>query len=317
MAGSTSHGTLYGDIFHVKSTPASAIPKNIAFTNKHLVPHQDLSYYESMPGLQLLHFRQFGCDIVGGESTLVDALAAAEEFRRLAPHHFRTLVSCQATFVKQRHGACMTYSRPHIVLAPSLPQIPPCVSSDNKETEVFVRNAEIVAVNWSPPFEGPLSIPPDMVLPYYEAYSAFEQMLDVTASVQSESISMKTYATNNSENEKNITAMSQEESSEFAKYAQHFTWIYKLQPGEMLVFNNRRLLHGRMGFTSSGKDSNNLTTSAVQQKDDRSLARHLVGAYTNMDDTVNRYRALLRSRKQDTKDFAFTRNVGNGTSILP
>lgn len=45
IGGYPSHGSLYGDTFEVKSE-ANAI--NIAYTNVHLCPHQDLAYYESM-----------------------------------------------------------------------------------------------------------------------------------------------------------------------------------------------------------------------------------------------------------------------------
>lgn len=140
-------------MFHVQAVPNA---KNIAYTNVSLGPHQDLAYYESKPGLQLLQcISNEGID--GGESVLVDAMAAAEEFRRIAPEHFDVLTKCPATFVKQREGADMIYRRPHIVL-------------DDGGT--------VVSVNWSPPFEGPLSVSPESVEAYYRAYAAFERMVD-------------------------------------------------------------------------------------------------------------------------------------------
>lgn len=39
----------------------------------------DLAYYESPPGVQLLHCISFEPDVVGGESFLVDGIAAADE----------------------------------------------------------------------------------------------------------------------------------------------------------------------------------------------------------------------------------------------
>ena len=50
--GTLSHGSLYGDFFHVESVPNA---NNIAYTSEALPPHQDLTYYESKPFLQLLH----------------------------------------------------------------------------------------------------------------------------------------------------------------------------------------------------------------------------------------------------------------------
>ena len=50
--GCLSHGSLYGDVFHVRDNPAN---NNVAYTSLALCPHQDLAYYESPPGMQLLH----------------------------------------------------------------------------------------------------------------------------------------------------------------------------------------------------------------------------------------------------------------------
>lgn len=258
-----SHGSLYGDIFHVKSIQNT---NNVAYTSLPLCPHQDLSYYESMPGIQLLHCITME-NIKGGESTLIDVMAAASVLRELAPQHFQTLVQCPATFVKQREGACMTYARPHIVLAPS--------NDDD------IMNREIVAVNWSPPFEGPISLPPNMIRPYYAAYAAFERMLD------------------NAIHPANTEQQGHDDL--LVQYSMDHTWERKLEPGNVLIFNNRRMLHGRRGFTS---------------KLNSSSGRHLIGAYTNIDDTLNRYRVLLRERGMDASS-ASVPNVGNGSSILP
>lgn len=151
---------------------------------------------------------------MGGESILIDAMAAAYELREKAPHHFRTLVNCPATFVKQRKGVCMTYRRPHIVLDHG-------VNISMKDID-----REIVAVNWSPPFEGPLSIPGNMVVPYYEAYSVFQKMLD-----NSTSNTNFTRQGGNSEGNQHTL---------YSNYAKDFTWEQRLKPGEILVFNNRR-----------------------------------------------------------------------------
>merc|ERR1711865_1241309 len=61
------------------------------------------------------------------------------------------------------------------------------------------------------------------------------------------------------------------------QYAQHYTWEYTLQHGEILVFNNQRMVHGRRGFQTTG-----------------TAARHFIGGYTDAMATLNRYRLLLR-----------------------
>lgn len=203
--GSLSHGALYDNIFHVRVGEANA--KNVAYTSVSLCPHQDLVYYESPPGIQLLHCVANGKDVLGGESTLIDGMAAAYRLREIRPESFECLVKCPATFVKQRDGACMTYRRPHIALAEE-------GYTRQKSENLF--GEEIVAVHWSPPFEGPVVLPPDDVDRYYEAYSDFEQLIDNSLRSDSDS------------------------SEDLRHYANEYTWEKKLLPGEMLVFNNRR-----------------------------------------------------------------------------
>ena len=258
--GAISHGMLYGDIFHVRTGERGS--NNVAYTSSALCPHQDLAYYESTPGMQLLHCAAMGADVVGGESTLIDAMAAAYQLRELRPKSFETLTKCSATFVKQRDGACMTYRRPHIALA---------------EERCSIFDREITAVHWSPPFEGPLCLPPEDVVDYYEAYADFERLLNADLDIPSE--------------------------KDLSSYADEFTWKRKLKPGEVLIFNNRRMLHGRKGFT---------VADGVRPEDGR---RHLVGCYTNIDDTLNTYRVSLRKRQPCSTVSIL--NVGNGTTIFP
>ena len=51
----------------------------------------DLCYYESPPGLQLLHCLAFDGGVEGGETTLIDAFAVAEQLRREEPEVTLTL----------------------------------------------------------------------------------------------------------------------------------------------------------------------------------------------------------------------------------
>ena len=70
---------IYGDIFDVRSEPGAI---NLAYTTEAIGPHMDLCYYESPPGLQLLHCMQFDVDVEGGESFLIDGFGVAEQLRR-------------------------------------------------------------------------------------------------------------------------------------------------------------------------------------------------------------------------------------------
>ncbi|KAL7552060.1 hypothetical protein ACHAWF_015262 [Thalassiosira exigua] len=267
--GALSHGALYGDVFHVRNGEGGS--NNVAYTSTALCPHQDLAYYESPPGMQLLHCVAMGKGVVGGESILLDAMAAAHRLREVRPKSFEHLVRCPATFVKQRDGACMTYRRPHIVLA----------AEEGGMEMSSVMDREIISVHWSPPFEGPICLPPWQVDEYFEAYADFEEML-------------------NDDTGRNGS------NNELSQYAHDFTWEHKLRPGEMLVFNNQRMVHGRRGFSvapgSSPEDGQ----------------RHLVGCYTNIDDTLNSYRVLLRERGLVNNSRASSiLNPGNGSNIIP
>jgi len=260
--GSLSHGSLYGDIFHVKSKYNA---ENIAYTNVALPPHQDLTYYESKPFLQLLHCATVTKNnsnyIVGGESVLIDGMAAAEELRRIAPDVFNVLLNTEATFVKERHDADMVSPKPHIV--------------------VDRTYGQVVEFNWSPPFEGPLQINPSVAVEdYVRAYQALEIMVD-----------------NNYDDDMNCepTLLPPSLETLLRDYAKKYTWERTLQAGEILVFNNQRMLHGRRSFNCFG-----------------TVQRHLIGCYTDAIDTASQYRQLLRNRGWKSGGGYGRRNPGSG-----
>jgi alpha-ketoglutarate-dependent taurine dioxygenase len=267
--GKLSHGSLYGDIFHVRSKPGA---ENIAYTNVPLPPHQDLTYYESKPFLQLLHCMNNSNDkdncIIGGESVLIDAMAAAEELRQVAPDLFDILCRTEATFLKQRQGADMVSPKPHIVTDPSL--------------------GHVVAINWSPPFEGPFQLDPyTPVEDYVRAYQAFECMIDAAWNINKRG--------DETSSPSRSSLLSTELECRLREYAQRYTWEYALQRKDVLIFNNQRMLHGRRGFTSLGNGE-----------------RHLIGCYTDAMDTTSEYRQLLRNRSGANGGGFGRRNPGSG-----
>jgi gamma-butyrobetaine dioxygenase len=256
LAGSVSHAHLYGPVFDVRS---EARAHNIAYTNRALPPHQDLAYYQSPPGLQLLHC--IANSASGGQSILIDALAAATEFRARAPHLFDVLTSTTVPFVKQREGAEMVAYKPHI--------------------QWDVTTETVVAVTWAPPFMGPthhLCNRHDLM----RAQTAFETMLDSSL-----------------RHTRALEGVVDAETAQALRgHAQEYTWEYALQPGQMLVFNNLRMLHGRREFK-------------VEANQD---GRHLMGCYTNIDETLSCYRLQRRKRLLAGKEVdSVVRNAGNGT----
>jgi hypothetical protein len=318
--GQLSHGALYGDTFHVLSLPDA---NNIAFTSVALPPHQDLTYYESKPLLQLLHCVSHTQPLYShGESVLMDAMAAAEEFRRLAPDLFEILLHCEATFLKQRAGADMVASKPHVQVSPTTTTTTAggrCHGGGNQKGGGGGGN--VIAVNWSPPFEGgPLLIPPSLMEDYFVAYRAFELMLDNSLVAPSPTTTTTT-----------TTTLSPELEGLLRDYAKNYTWEYNVQPGEMLIFNNARMLHGRRSFSISScsgetaqasTSSSNSSSDNSNGKDDShydfdglndtcSKGRHLVGCYTGAMETLSLYRLLLS--EQPNRDYCVVRNAGNGT----
>jgi alpha-ketoglutarate-dependent taurine dioxygenase len=273
--GRLSHGSLYGDVFHVE-TKVDA--ENIAYTNVPLPPHQDLTYFESKPFLQLLHCVNYeGRDgtnndrIIGGESVLIDAMAAAEELRLIAPDIFKVLCQYEATFLKERDGADMVSPKPHIVTDPSF--------------------GEVVEINWSPPFEGPLQLNPHIPLEdYIRAYQAMECLLDDQLVQSSRPKADRPTTTTSS-------LLPLELEQILREYAKTYTWEYALNHGDILVFNNQRMLHGRRGFTMVGNSR-----------------RHLIGCYTDAMETTSCYRQLLRERRNVETSINNQNNIDNNIS---
>ncbi|KAM7437880.1 hypothetical protein ABFA07_012538 [Porites harrisoni] len=206
--------TIYGMTFNVLSVPN---PINIAYSDVELALHMDLMYYESPPGLQLLHCLRYDPEVEGGESIFVDAFEVAKDLRKQFPDDFNDLVRIPATFQKihfeRDYPVKLVYRRPHVVLNP-----------DN----------EIVAVNWSPAFEGPLFVPEADVEPYFKAYRRFTKLLD------------------ESPIKKTVT----------------------MQPGDLICFNNRRVLHGRNSLKLNGG------------------VRFLKGCYVNIDEFRNTFQVM-------------------------
>lgn len=131
--------TFYGTLFDVKNDKNA---KNIANTAVYLPLHMDLCYYESPPGLQLLHF--IDNSTLGGENVFADSFLAAARVRERDPEAYEALKTVPLTFHYDNDGEYYYYMRPLIVEEPYL-------SDENGQ-------AYIKEVNYSPPFQGPLEM---------------------------------------------------------------------------------------------------------------------------------------------------------------
>ncbi|CAM9987094.1 unnamed protein product [Scytosiphon promiscuus] len=112
-------------------------------------------------------------------------------------------------------------------------------------------NGDILAVNWAPMFEGVLMCATRDMAPYYAAYREFQHLI------------------------------------EEGQYADKHTIKKRLEPGQCLVFNNRRMLHGR----EVGSRANSTMTPSG-----KNIRRRLQGCYVNIDDATSRLCSLHTAR---------------------
>jgi len=150
--------TVYGEVFDIKFTQS---PSNIAYSNESIDLHMDLTYYDSPPGLQILHCLSDSEKICGGESIFLDAFFVANLFKQSDPEAFHVLSSYPTTFQKIEHDA------EH----PAFMVIKKPIFSVNEE-------AELIGIRWAPNFEGPLMLPHDKMPAYYTAYLKFFNFID-------------------------------------------------------------------------------------------------------------------------------------------
>jgi gamma-butyrobetaine dioxygenase len=132
--------TFYGTLFDVKNVAEAT---NIAYTNVFLPLHMDLLYYESPPGLQLLH--SIDNSTLGGENIFVDSFLAAQQVREVDPNAYYALTQVPITYHYNNNGEYYYYQRPLIV-----------------EQEGYLQTKsyrpDIKEVNYAPPFQGPFEV---------------------------------------------------------------------------------------------------------------------------------------------------------------
>lgn len=128
--------TFYGTLFDVKNEKEDA--KNIANTSTFLPLHMDLLYYESPPGLQLLHF--IDNSTIGGDNVFSDSFAAARHVKKVDPSAYKALLKVPITYHYDNNNEHYFYKRPLVV---------------EFEDIKISGESRIKEVNYSPPFQGP------------------------------------------------------------------------------------------------------------------------------------------------------------------
>ena len=178
----TIRETNFGQLFDVFSKPK---PVDLAYTPIELKAHTDNPYRNPVPGIQFLH-----CvvnDATGGESTLVDGLAAFDDFAAIDPEGHRALTDTMVTY-RYQYGDERIVGRS------------PILETDRNGNFAGIRNSERLD------FVDPID--PDQLDVFYQARRDLRKLL----------------------NDPTRRA------------------TFLLAPGDVMMMNNHRLLHGRNSY---------------------------------------------------------------------
>jgi gamma-butyrobetaine dioxygenase len=203
--------TNYGRLFDVRTVIGA---ENLAYTGLGLPPHTDNPYRDPTPGIQLLHCIRAD-EGGGGETTLVDGLAAAERLRRADRPAYDLLAATEIGFRYRGSGVDLRARFPVLRLG---------------------ADGEVAEVRWNTRSCEPFDFGPRLARAYYGAYAAFGRLLADPLLARR----------------------------------------LRLRPGDVLVMDNLRVLHGRTRIESPGE-------------------RHLQGCYADRDGPRSRLRTLLEA----------------------
>ncbi|GAB7352768.1 hypothetical protein MBLNU459_g3116t1 [Dothideomycetes sp. NU459] len=209
--------------------------KNVAYTDVDLGFHMDLLYMQQPPRLQLLHCLRASTQ--GGTSLFSDSFLAVRRLFRQNRDAFYRLMQNPVNFHYDNPPHIYHQSRQVIEMTKR-------IARDETDSREIIKNLQ--AVNWAPPFQGPFnSLPSDRRLTNDLALSRDVQNWH-------------------------------KDAKWFRDLVEAPNAIYKrqMEPGECVIFDNRRVLHARTAF-SGGE-------------------RWLRGAYIDSDPYLSKTRVLER-----------------------
>ncbi|KAL9620991.1 MAG: hypothetical protein Q9160_004509 [Pyrenula sp. 1 TL-2023] len=242
--------TFYGSTWNVVSQQNA---KNVAYTSGKLDLHMDLLYMSKPPSFQLLHCKDNS--VPGGESQFVDTFAAAQILKLEQPEYYKRLTRQTMTFHYQNGphhylrraptlevfssktlksiSTRLSENRPDVAYSNNIAEKDD--KSQQKLTEMVADSyfhghytSELRAVNWSPPFQGPLGSSTTNLPGLVRALAAFRDTM----------------------NDPEITHER------------------KMEPGTCVIFDNRRIVHGRSAFEAGSQNGSRMLQGAYLDDDD-------------------------------------------------
>lgn len=202
--------TNFGELFDVRCV---VDPADLAYTSVGLSAHTDQPYRRPTPGIQFLH--TLVNDAAGGESTLVDGLAAVEQLRAEDPVAFEMMSTLTIEY---------RYDTGDVVVVGAAPIIE------------LDRDGALRQIRFSPRLDFPPAVEPDVLDEFFRARRVLAGWLNDPVHQA----------------------------------------VFKMRPGDVLVVDNHRVLHGRRPF------------------DPRRGERHLQGCYIDHDGPATMLRLLRR-----------------------
>jgi alpha-ketoglutarate-dependent taurine dioxygenase len=192
--------TFYGATWDVRSVPSA---KNIAYTAQNLGFHMDLLYMADPPGIQILHCMEASAS--GGESLFSDAFRAVLELQERSPEMMEPMLNFPVTYRYRNDGRWYEYLRPTIEVLEPVVETSPGPSPTS------------MAINWSPPFQGPLHV--------------------------------RHPSTDGAEHESMLRKYMRAAAT-FKEYVERPDSVFetKMAAGTCVIFNNRRVVHARRAF---------------------------------------------------------------------
>ena len=146
---------------------------------------------------------------------------------------------------------------------------------------------QVTAVFWSPAFEGPLVLDGHLAPHCRRSEEGAREEADINSSSSNAIAATEEYY-----RAYRVFRDLMHDPEIVSKWQLSF----KLQPGTCVVFNQRRLLHGRTAFGSSDPrvDPSAVVSGNASPQDAGTVVgrRWLQGCYVSMDEFLSRYRAL-------------------------